>query len=49
MATPENWSTVELFNYAVLMGLISPDEEFEDWKNNRTELYEMVQNEFDNV
>lgn len=42
------WTTSELFDYAVLMSLISPDEEFEDWKHNRTELYEMVQDELDN-
>lgn len=42
------WTTDELFTYAISQGLIEPEASFEDWKNDRTDLYAMVQDDLDN-
>lgn len=39
---PEDWTTLELFNYCVALRMISPDEKFEDWKHDRPDLLKMV-------
>lgn len=46
-APVEDWTTIELFDYCVDMKLISEDEEFEDWADNRTDLYQMVRDDVD--
>ena len=45
---PEEWLTHELFNFLVINSVISQDEEFEDWKYNRTDMLNMVKNELEN-
>lgn len=37
----ENWSTAELFHYLMDNDVIDVDDDFEDWKNNRSELIQM--------
>lgn len=37
----EDWQTNELFEYLVAASIISPDEEFENWKNDRTRMLEL--------
>jgi hypothetical protein len=41
------WTTSELFGYAISMGLIDSDEEFENWKHERSDLVYMVQEDLD--
>ena len=38
----ENWSTAELFNYLILQDVFPDDEEFDDWKNLRSELINLA-------
>lgn len=45
---PENWTTSELFNYCQVLSIIAPDEEFENWKHNRTDLLRMVKDDIAN-
>ena len=40
----EEWTTTELFEYLVAAYVVSQDEEFEDWKNCRTDLLKMCEN-----
>ncbi len=44
----EEWLTIELFEYCIILGILSPDEKFEDWMNNRTDLYQMVRDDINN-
>ena len=37
----ENWSTAELFHYLIDNDVFDVDDEFEDWKNSRSELIQM--------
>lgn len=37
----ESWTADELFNYLQGMCIISEDEEFEDWKHDRTDMIDM--------
>lgn len=46
---PDNWTTTELFTYLIIMSIISPDENFEDWKNNRTDIVKMVKQELNKL
>ena len=41
------WTTSELFEYAIGASLIHPEEEFENWMNDRTDLYRIVQDDLD--
>ncbi len=34
----DSWLTCELFDYLVSIGIIPDDEDFEDWKNDRTDM-----------
>jgi hypothetical protein len=48
MVHPEHWSTTELFDYALEHDLIPENSEFEDYMNNRSDLYQLVSEHFDN-
>lgn len=37
----ENWNTAELFHYLMDNDVFDVDDDFEDWKNNRSELIKM--------
>ena len=41
----ENWTTAELFNYLIMLGIIPDDEDFEDWKYDRIDMLKMCKNE----
>lgn len=38
----DDWTESELFYYLISTSVISPDEEFEDWKHNRTDMVKMA-------
>jgi hypothetical protein len=44
---PQYWSTSDLFNYCSNNFLISSDDEFEDWINDRTDLLRIVLEDID--
>ena len=44
----EEWTASELFNYLLDNEIISEDAEFEDWKNNRTDMIGMVKENINN-
>jgi len=46
--TCEEWTTAELFDYAVAMSLIDPEEEFDNWMHDRGDLLEIVSNDIEN-
>ena len=37
----EDWLTCELFDYLKVIDVISEDEEFEDWKFDRTDMLKL--------
>ena len=39
----EDWQTNELFEFLVAASIISPDEDFEDWKNDRARMLELTE------
>lgn len=45
---PENWTTTELFEYCQLLNIISSEDRFEDWMNDRTDLLWLVRNDIQN-
>lgn len=38
----ESWETVEIFNFLKALYIIDPDNDFEDWKNDRTDLIQIA-------
>lgn len=47
-AIPEDWTTSELFNYCRCMNLISSEDTFEQWMNDRTDLLRIVKEDIEN-
>lgn len=45
---PENWTTIELFEYCQTLHIISEEDKFEDWMYNRTDLLQLVRNDIEN-
>lgn len=39
---PEEWTSVEMFTFLREMKIISNDEEFEDWKHDRSDMLQMI-------
>lgn len=44
----EEWATIELFDYLVDVNILDITENFEDWKNLRTDLLEMCK-DYDSI
>jgi len=42
------WTTYELFLYAMRQEILEPDALYEDWKNDRAFLSNLVQDDLDN-
>lgn len=40
---PEDWTTAELFDYLIENDLLPEDADFEDYKNDRTDMLALVQ------
>lgn len=49
MTEPEEWTTSELFEYCQTMKIISEEDKFEDWMNDRTDMLKFVKDDLDNL
>ena len=45
---PENWTTIELFNYCQVLNIISIEDRFKDWMYNRSDLLQLVKDDIAN-
>jgi hypothetical protein len=43
----EEWTASELFHYLQNTHIIAPEEQFEDWKHDRTDMIKMVRDNED--